>query len=135
MSHIELAPEVGEDLDRIFDYLAQYDVGDSPEPIQDIIQFRPLPCLNTIHSLAAPSWTKSESGSSVYAHASTCRYVVEIDTVFVLTLRSQRETGYVSLQLYFPLYAFIFLSSRPTLRDTPYHHRSAPAWPLRCISL
>ncbi|MBA3904644.1 MAG: type II toxin-antitoxin system RelE/ParE family toxin, partial [Rhodocyclaceae bacterium] len=38
MSRIELAPEVGDDFDRILDHLAQYDVEDAPSRIQEIIQ-------------------------------------------------------------------------------------------------
>lgn len=38
MSQIELAPEVGDDIDRILDHLAQYDVEDAPSRIEEIIQ-------------------------------------------------------------------------------------------------
>jgi len=38
MSRIELAPELGEDIDRILDHLARYAVDDAPSRIREIIQ-------------------------------------------------------------------------------------------------
>src|SRR6478672_5208740 len=38
LARIELAPEVGDDLERIFDYLSRHDVGNAPARIREIIQ-------------------------------------------------------------------------------------------------
>jgi plasmid stabilization system protein ParE len=95
MSRIELAPEVGEDLDRIFDYLVQYDVADAPGHVQDIIQaisvleHNPLigrPVMDDMRELVI--------GRRTRCYVALYRYIAEMDAVFVLALRSQRETGY-----------------------------------------
>lgn len=38
MPRIELAPELGEDFDRILDHLARHDAADPPSRIREIIQ-------------------------------------------------------------------------------------------------
>ncbi|MGB7192463.1 MAG: type II toxin-antitoxin system RelE/ParE family toxin [Collimonas pratensis] len=95
MSRIELAPEVGEDLDRIFDHLAQYDVADAHGHIQDIIQaisvleHNPLigrPVMDDMRELVIGRCTRG--------YVALYRYIAEMDAVFVLALRSQREAGY-----------------------------------------
>lgn len=95
MSRIELAPEVGDDFDRILDHLAQYEVDDAPSRIGEIIQaitvleHNPLigrPVLADMRELVI--------GRRSRGYVALYRYVAEIDTVFVLALRSQREAGY-----------------------------------------
>ena len=38
MSRIELAPEIGEDFDRILEHLHQHEVTDAPSRIEEILQ-------------------------------------------------------------------------------------------------
>lgn len=98
MSRIELAPEVGEDFERIFDHLAEFDVVDIPLRLQEIIQAiavlehnpfigRPVNALND---------DKRELviGRPARGYVALYRYIAEIDTVFVLALRGQCEAGY-----------------------------------------
>jgi len=96
MSRIELAPEVGDDFDRRFDHLAQYDVADAPLRIREIIQAIAVLEQNPLIGRPVPS-DKRELviGRRSHGYVALYRYVAEIDTVFVLALRSQREAGYI----------------------------------------
>ncbi len=96
MSRIELAEAVGEDFDRILDHLAKHQV-DHPElRIREIIEalnvleHNPLigrPVMNDKRELII--------GRKSHGYIALYRYIADIDIVFVLALRSQREAGYV----------------------------------------
>jgi plasmid stabilization system protein ParE len=95
MSRIELAPEVGDDLDRIFDHLAHYDAVDAPSRIQEIIQA--IDVLKQNPLIGRPVHADKRElviGRHSRGYVALYRYVAEVDTVFVLALRSQREAGY-----------------------------------------
>ena len=95
MSRIELAPEVSDDLDRIFDHLADHAVEDIPSRIDEIIkaisvlEFNPL-----IGRPAKGGKRELVIGRRTRGYVALYRYVAEIDTVFVLALRGQKEAGY-----------------------------------------
>jgi len=95
VSRIELAPEVGADFDRILDHLAQYLVEDAAARIReiiaalDVLEHNPLigrPVANGKRELVI--------GRRAHGYLALYRYVAEVDTVFVLAVRSQREAGY-----------------------------------------
>src|SRR5438552_12590139 len=94
MSRIELAPEVGEDFDRILDHLVRYGVDDPAPRIGeivlaiDVLEHNPL-----IGSPVAGEKRELVIGRRSRGYVALYRYVPEIDTVFVLALRSQREAG------------------------------------------
>jgi len=95
MSRIELAPEVGDDFDRIFDHLAEHEVEDIPARIDEIIQA--ISVLESNPFIGRPvSGDKRELviGRRTRGYVALYRYIVELDTVFVLALRGQREAGY-----------------------------------------
>jgi len=95
MSRIELAPEVGDDLDRIFAHLAHYEAADAPARIREIIQA--IAVLEQNPLIGRPVHIDKRElviGRRSHGYVALYRYVVEIDTVFVLALRSQRELGY-----------------------------------------
>lgn len=95
MSRIELAPEVGEDFDRIFDHLAQYQAENPELRIREIINA--LDVLEHNPRIGRPvSGGKRELviGRRSHGYIALYRYIAEIDTVFVLAIRSQREAGY-----------------------------------------
>jgi toxin ParE1/3/4 len=95
VSRIEIAPEVGEDFDRIFDHLAQYDLEHAPARIGEIIQaFNVLETNPLIGRTAAGNMRELIIGRGTRGYVALYRYVVEVDTVFVLAVRSQREAGY-----------------------------------------
>lgn len=95
MARIELAPELIDDFDRIFDYLAQYDSEAAATRLQEIVQA--FDVLQTNPQIGRPtSGNKRELiiGRRSRGYVALYRYVPEIDTVFILALRSQREAGY-----------------------------------------
>lgn len=95
MSRIEVAPEVGDDFDRIFDYLAQHDLEHAPARISEIIQaFNVLETNPLIGRPAAANMRELVIGRGSRGYLALYRYVAELDTVFVLAVRSQREAGY-----------------------------------------
>lgn len=96
MSHIELAPEIGEDIDRILEHLAQYEVEDTPDRIREIIQAIAVLEHNPLIGRTSEHEKRElVIGRHAQGYVALYRYVPEIDTVFVLALKSQREAGYV----------------------------------------
>lgn len=96
MSHVEFAPEIGEDIDRILEHLAQYEVEDTPDRIREIIQA--IAVLEHNPLIGRPAEQEKRElviGRHARGYVALYRYVPEIDTVFVLALKSQREAGYV----------------------------------------
>lgn len=95
MARIELAPEVEEDVERILDHLTKYEVDDGPARIGEIIQA--IAVLEQNPLIGRPvDGEKRELviGRRTRGYVALYRYVADIDTVFVLALRSQREAGY-----------------------------------------
>ena len=96
MSRIELAPEVAEDLERILDHLAQYEVKYRAARIGEIIQAINILEHNPLIGRPAPGeMNERVIGRRTHGYIALYRYVAVIDTVFVLAIRSQREAGYV----------------------------------------
>ncbi len=95
MSRIELAPEVSDDFERILDRLAQYEVDDAPSRLREIIEA--IAVLEQNPLIGRPvQGDKRELviGRRSRGYVALYRYVAEIDTVFVLAVRGQREAGY-----------------------------------------
>ncbi len=95
MSRIELAPELGDDFDRILDHLDLHQVENPVLRIReiieaiDVLQYNPLigrPVNNDKRELVI--------GRRSHGYVALYRYVAEVDTVFVLAVCSQREAGY-----------------------------------------
>ena len=98
MSRIELAPEVGDDFDRILDHLAQYQVEKPALRIREIIEaINVLECNPMIGRPANNDKRELVIGRSSHGYVALYRYVAEVDTVFVLAVRSQQEAGYAEL--------------------------------------
>ena len=95
MARVELAPEVGDDFDRIFDHLAIHDLEHAAARIGEIIQA--MNVLETNPEIGRPaSGDKRELviGRGSRGYVALYRYLPELDTVFVLAIRGQREAGY-----------------------------------------
>ena len=95
MSRIELAPEVGEDFDRILDHLEQYQVENPVARIHEIVAA--IGVLETNPLIGRPAESSKRElviGRRSHGYVALYRYVAEIDTVFVLAIRAQRETGF-----------------------------------------
>ena len=100
MSRIELAPEVGEDFERIFAHLAEFDATDIPLRLQEIIQAIAVlehnPLIGRPVNALDDDKRELVIGHSSRGYVALYRYIAEIDTVFVLALRGQREAGYMN---------------------------------------
>lgn len=95
MARIELALETQDDIDRILDHLAKYAAEDAPGRIReimlaiDVLQYNPL-----IGRPVSAGTRELVIGRSARGYVALYRYVEQVDTVFVLAIRSQREVGY-----------------------------------------
>lgn len=95
MARVELAPELGDDFDRILDHLAEHDVEDPAARILEIIAaFDVLATNPRIGRPAEGDKRELVIGRRSRGYVALYRYAPEIDTVFILALRSQREAGY-----------------------------------------
>jgi toxin ParE1/3/4 len=95
MSRIEFAEEVGEDFDRILDHLAKYQVEHPERRIREIIEaFNVLEHNPLIGRPVANDKRELIIGRRSHGYVALYRYIADIDIVFVLALRSQREAGY-----------------------------------------
>jgi plasmid stabilization system protein ParE len=95
MTRIEIAPELVDDFDRILDYIAQFDVGSAPERIREILEV--VQILATSPMIGRPVKDGKREliiGRASRGYVALYRYVAQLDTVFVLAMRSLRESGY-----------------------------------------
>lgn len=95
LARIELAPEIAEDFDRILDHLATYQIENPAQRIGeimtalDVLEQNPLigrPVANGNRELVI--------GRRTRGCLALYRYVPEMDIVFALAIRNQREAGY-----------------------------------------
>jgi plasmid stabilization system protein ParE len=95
VTRVELAPEVLEDFDRFFDHLARFEVVDAPARIAEIVQ-----AIQILTHSPLIGWPVRGGkrdlviGKDSRGYVALYRFLARIDTVFVLAIRSQRETGY-----------------------------------------
>jgi plasmid stabilization system protein ParE len=95
MSRVELAPEVGDDLDRVLEHLLAHRGADAPSRIEDIM--RAIDVLERNPLIGRPARADLRElviGRRAQGYVALYRYVAEIDTVFVLAIRGQKEAGY-----------------------------------------
>ena len=90
-----MAPDIAEDFDRILDHLAAHQIENPGQRIGeiiaalDVLEQNPLigrPVANGKRELVI--------GRRTRGYLALYRYVPEMDIVFVLAIRSQREAGY-----------------------------------------
>lgn len=95
MARVELALELQDDFDRIFDHLSEYAVDDAPGRIREIIQAIDVLQYNPLIGRTASADTRElVIGRSARGYMALYRYIEPVDTVFVLVIRGQREAGY-----------------------------------------
>ena len=97
VARIELAPEVADDLDRIFDHVAGHDLDGAAARIREIVDA--ISVLETSPMIGRPAAGELREliiGKRTRGYVALYRYAAPIDTVFVLALRSQKEAGYSS---------------------------------------
>lgn len=95
MARIELAPELADDFDRLFNHPAQHDLEHAAARIKEIVQaFDVLQTNPLIGRPASSGMRELIIGRRSRGYVALYRYVPEMDAVFILALRSQREAGY-----------------------------------------
>ena len=95
MSRIEFAPQVIEDFDRVVDHVFGHQADDAQGRIQDIVSA--VDVLERSPLIGHPTEGGKRElviGRGSRGYVALYRYVVEVDTVLVLAVRSQREAGY-----------------------------------------
>ena len=95
MVRIELAPGALDDIDRFLDHMALHDVADMPGRVDELLQASQV----LVHSPMIGRPVKGGKrelviGKGTRGYVALYRYVASIETVFVLALRAQRESGF-----------------------------------------
>jgi toxin ParE1/3/4 len=95
MARIELAPEVADDFERILVHLAHHQVDDASARIIEIVRAIDVLVQNPLIGRPVVNGKRElVIGRKAHAYMALYQYIDEIDTVFVLAIRSQREAGY-----------------------------------------
>ena len=95
MPRIELAQEVLDDFDRFFKHQSKHGIEDTPQRIAEIIEaIQVLSHSPLIGRKARGGKRELVIGEESRGYVALYRYVSDVDTVFVLAVRSQRESGY-----------------------------------------
>jgi toxin ParE1/3/4 len=95
MARIELLPEVFDDFERFLDHLDLHEVPDASERIHEILQANDI--LATSPLIGCPVKAGKRElviGAGARGYVALYRHVPAIDTVFVLTIRHQKEPGF-----------------------------------------
>jgi plasmid stabilization system protein ParE len=95
MARLELAPEVLDDFDRFFEHLHSYEVENVPQRIGEIVDALQI----LTHSALIGRKVRGGKrelviGQDTRGYVALYKYLPDIDTVFVLAIRSQREAGF-----------------------------------------
>ena len=90
-----MAPEIQGDFDRILDHLSVHAFEDAPGRIREIIQAIDVLQHNPLIGRSVSADTRElVIGRRARGYVALYRYIEQIDTVFVLAIRSRREAGY-----------------------------------------
>lgn len=95
MARIEMAPEALDDLDRILDFQVQQEAAGAAARVMEIVRAIDVLAHNPLIGRAASNGRRElVIGRKARGFLALYQYVDEIDTVFVLAVRSQREAGF-----------------------------------------
>lgn len=98
MSRIELAPDVGNDFDRIVDHPLHHQVENTALRVQEIIEALSVLGYNPLIGRPVNNDKKElVIGRRLHGYVTLYRYIAEVDTAFVLAVRNQRQAGYTKL--------------------------------------
>ena len=95
MVRIELAPEVLDDIDRFIDHLAAHEAADVTERVAEILDA--IQILSRSPLIGRPVGNGKREliiGKGHRGYVALYRYLADIETVFILALRAQRESGF-----------------------------------------
>jgi plasmid stabilization system protein ParE len=95
LARIELAPEVFDDFDRFFDHMARFEVEDTPARMAELLEGVQILARNPLIGRPVKGGKRElVIGEGARGYVALYRFVGPIDTVFVLAIRSHRESGY-----------------------------------------
>jgi len=97
VARIEVAREVAGDLDRIGDHLTQHDASHIDKRVAGLIDA--IEVLTHSPLMGRPVRQELRElivGRAAEGYVILYKYIPEIDTAFVLAVRSQREAGYAN---------------------------------------
>ena len=97
VSRIEIAPEVADDLERILDHLLQFEIVDARARLGDI--FTAIDVLENnplIGRIVRADLRELVIGRGARGYVALYKYVAELDTLFVLAVRRQKEAGAIA---------------------------------------
>ena len=95
MANIELAPEIAEDFDRIFEHFTKHNPGEAPERILEIIEGLDLLARHPlIGRPVSGDLRELVLGAKNRGYLALYQYSADLEIVFILAIRSQREAGY-----------------------------------------
>lgn len=92
MARVELMPDAHDDLDHLLDYLLQHHASDAAARVYAIRQA--IGILEHSPNLGRPARDGKRElliGRAPHGYLASYRYLEELDTVFVLAIRSQRQ--------------------------------------------
>ena len=96
LATLELAPEITEDFDRIFEHFSQHSPDTTFERISEIIDGLDLLTRHPLIGRAiADGLRELVLGTKSRGYLALYKYSAELGIVFILAIRSQREAGYV----------------------------------------
>ena len=96
MTRVELAPEMLDNFDRFFDHMTRFEVPDIPARIDEIVQAIQIQTHSPLIGRPVKDGKRElVIGLKSRGYAALYRFVASIDTVFVLTIQSQREVDYM----------------------------------------
>jgi len=95
MAQIALLPEVHDDFERFLGHMEQFEIADAPARIDEIVQAIQLLTHSPLIGRAVGDGKRELIiGRDSRGFVVLYRYLPAIDTVFVLAIRSQRESSY-----------------------------------------
>lgn len=95
MARIELVPEVLDDFDRFLEHLMQHEGGEAPVRMGEILQAIQILVGNPLIGRPVKGGKRElVIGADARGYVALYHFVPDIDTVFVLAVRHQREGGF-----------------------------------------
>lgn len=95
MARIELAPEVLQDFDRFIDHLIEFAVEDAAARVAEIVDAVQVLSHSPLMGRKVKGGKRElVIGRGSRGYVALYRFVPDIDAVFVLAVRHQREAGY-----------------------------------------
>jgi plasmid stabilization system protein ParE len=95
VARIELAPQLTDDFDRILEHLIAYEAAEAASRLDEVL--RAIDLLEQNPWIGRPveaGLRELVIGRGSRGYVALYRYVEEVDIVFVLAIRAQRELGY-----------------------------------------